>query len=185
VFLGDFMQGVKDALLNCGALMYGDFTLASGRKSGYYIDIKKATTDPSVLSIIADGMYSVLTKRNIKYDKIAGVVLGSVPLAVALSLKTGVPFLMVRKERKDHGTGKMIEGSIEVGDRVVVIEDVVTSARSAAEAVMLLRENGAVVDFVIAVVDREEGGRDFLSSINVELIPLLSSTDLLGKQHAF
>ncbi|MCQ5375790.1 MAG: orotate phosphoribosyltransferase [Methanomassiliicoccales archaeon] len=179
------MQALKDALLSCGALMYGDFTLASGKKSGYYIDIKKATTDPSVLSVIADGMLTVLTKRNIKYDKIAGVVLGSVPLAVALSLKTGIPFLMIRREKKDHGTGKMIEGSIESGDRVIVIEDVVTSARSAAEAVTLLRESGAIVDFVVAVVDREEGGRDYLKSMNIELISLLSSNDLLGKPHAF
>jgi len=185
VFLGDSMQALKDALLSCGALMYGDFTLASGKKSGYYIDIKKATTDPSVLSVIADGMLTVLTKRNIKYDKIAGVVLGSVPLAVALSLKTGIPFLMIRREKKDHGTGKMIEGSIESGDRVIVIEDVVTSARSAAEAVTLLRESGAIVDFVVAVVDREEGGRDYLKSMNIELISLLSSNDLLGKPHAF
>jgi orotate phosphoribosyltransferase len=179
------MQALKDALLSCGALMYGDFTLASGKKSGYYIDIKKATTDPSVLSVIADEMLTVLTKRNIKYDKIAGVVLGSVPLAVALSLKTGIPFLMIRREKKDHGTGKMIEGSIESGDRVIVIEDVVTSARSAAEAVTLLRESGAIVDFVVAVVDREEGGRDYLKSMNIELISLLSSNDLLGKPHAF
>lgn len=185
MFLGDSMQALKDALLSCGALMYGDFTLASGKKSGYYIDIKKATTDPSVLSVIADGMLTVLTKRNIKYDKIAGVVLGSVPLAVALSLKTGIPFLMIRREKKDHGTGKMIEGSIESGDRVIVIEDVVTSARSAAEAVTLLRESGAIVDFVVAVVDREEGGRDYLKSMNIELISLLSSNDLLGKPHAF
>ena len=150
------MESVRNALVGCGALMYGEFTLASGKKSKYYIDIKKASTNPEVLAIIADEMATLLKGRP-RPDRIAGVVLGSVPLAVALSLRTGIPFVMVRKEKKDHGTSKLIEGSLEKGMRVLVVEDVVTSAGSAVYAIDTLRAEGAVVEEILAVVDREEG----------------------------
>jgi len=94
----------KEALVRCSALMYGDFTLASGKKSEYYIDIKKASTDPYVLETIADEMAREVQMRGLEVDKIAGVVLGSIPLAVALSLRTKIPYIMVRREKKDHGT---------------------------------------------------------------------------------
>lgn len=177
---GDIMEEIKRALMKCGALLLGEFTLASGKKSTYYIDIKRAITDPSILSIIADKIVSLISKNGIRFDKIAGVVVGSIPLAVAVSLKTGIPYVMVRKERKDHGTGKMIEGIVEKGERIIIIEDVVTSGVSASEAATILRNAGAIVDYVIAIVDREEGAKDFLKSINIELIPLLKSMDLLG-----
>ena len=84
------MSNIKDSLVRCGAILYGDFTLASGKKSKYYIDIKKAITDPKILEEVADEMARIMEKEDIKVDRIAGVVLGSVPLAVALSLRTGI-----------------------------------------------------------------------------------------------
>jgi orotate phosphoribosyltransferase len=174
------MESVRNALVGCGALMYGEFTLASGKKSKYYIDIKKASTDPEVLAIIADEMALLLRGRP-RPDRIAGVVLGSVPLAVALSLRTGIPFVMVRKEKKDHGTSKLIEGSIEKGMRVLVVEDVVTSAGSAVYAIDTLRAEGAVVEEVLAVVDREEGGRQALEAKDVQLRALVTATEVLRR----
>jgi orotate phosphoribosyltransferase len=170
---------LKEALKACQALQYGDFTLASGKRSKYYIDIKRASTDPAILSYIAEAMEAEMRRRAMKVDAIAGVVLGSVPLAVALSLRTGIPYVMVRKEKKDHGTGKLIEGTLKDGARVLVVEDVVTSAGSSAEAVAILRNAGAKVDSVLAVIDRQEGGAARLAEIGIELLPLLTAEEVL------
>jgi orotate phosphoribosyltransferase len=176
------MSNIKDSLVRCGAILYGDFTLASGKKSKYYIDIKKAITDPKILEEVADEMAHIIETDEVEVDRIAGVVLGSVPLAVALSLRTGIPFVMIRKEPKDHGTGKLIEGSLEKGMKVLVVEDVVTSAGSAAYAIELLRGAGAQVDHVMSVVDREEGGREKLESMSTQLHALVTASDVLGKR---
>lgn len=170
---------LKESLKACQALQYGDFTLASGKRSKYYIDIKRASTDPKILSVIAGDMEVEMKLKGIKADAIAGVVLGSVPLAVALSLRTGIPYVMVRKEKKDHGTGKLIEGVLTSGMKVLVVEDVVTSAGSSAEAIAILREAGAKVDFVLAVIDRQEGGAARLANIGVQLLPLLTAEEVL------
>jgi orotate phosphoribosyltransferase len=172
---------IKEALIDCNALMFGDFTLASGKKSPYYIDIKKASTEPYVLEVIADEMARIIQYRALNVDKIAGVVLGSIPLAVALSLRTKVPYIMVRKEKKDHGTGKLIEGTLKPGDKVLMVEDVITSAGSVAEAIETVRSAGGVVENVLCVVDRQEGGEARLKDANVQLFSLVSAEGLLKK----
>jgi len=172
---------MRKALVDCGAILYGDFTLASGKKSKYYIDIKKASTNPGVLRQVAKEMAAEIKAKGMKVDRIAGVVLGSVPLAVALSLETGIPFIMVRKEKKDHGTGKLIEGVFEKGEQVLVVEDVVTSAGSALYAIETLRAEGVTVDSIYSVVDREEGGRQKLEEVGVMLTSLVTATEVLGK----
>lgn len=172
---------MRQALVDCGAILYGDFTLASGRKSRYYVDIKKASTDPKVLRSIAQEMAKEMNARSLRIDRIAGVVLGSIPMAVALSLETGIPFIMVRKEKKDHGTAKLIEGQFQPGEKVLVVEDVVTSAGSALFAIELLRQEGMVIEDLFSVVDREEGGRQKLSDIGIELSALVTATEVLGK----
>ena len=170
---------LKQSLKSCGALLYGEFTLASGRKSSYYIDIKKASTNPRVLSEIADHMATRMEERGLVVDRVAGVVLGSIPLAVALSLRTGIPFVMVRKEKKEHGTGRLIEGELCAGERVLVVEDVVTSAGSSMEAIGTLRAAGALVATVLTVIDRQEGGGDRLNGIGVRLEALLTTEEVL------
>jgi len=170
---------LRRKLMDSGALMRGEFTLASGRRSGYYVDIKRASTDPAILSMMARELSSLMSNNNVRADRIAGVALGSIPLAVALSLETGIPFVMVRREKKDHGTGRAIEGRLEKGDQVVVVEDVITSASSATEAIRSLREAGATVSTVLAVIDRQEGGAELLKEIGVRLLSLLTASDLL------
>jgi orotate phosphoribosyltransferase len=172
---------VKEALVRCRALMYGDFTLASGKKSPYYIDIKKASTEPDVLEMIADEMARELHSRGLRFDKIAGVVLGSVPLAVALSLRTKVPYVMIRRERKDHGTQRTIEGSLEDGDTVLMVEDVITSAGSVLEAIDIVRSAGGKVYDVVCVVNRQEGGEARLDEREVRLISLITAEEILRK----
>ena len=173
------MNEMAKALKECGALQFGEFTLASGAKSNYYIDIKRASTDPKVLYLISQLMAEKIQSCGIKADKIAGVVLGSVPLAAALSLATGIPYVMVRKEKKDHGTGKLIEGVLNKGDRVLVVEDVITSAGSSISAIRTLRDAGADVSDILSVIDREGGGREALKGEGVTLTPLVKASDLL------
>lgn len=173
------MVDLKKALEDCGALQFGDFTLASGAKSTYYIDIKKASTKPEVLGLIARTMADKMKELGLKPDRVAGVVLGSIPLATALSLETGIPLLMVRKERKDHGTGRLVEGDLEKGDDVLVVEDVITTAGSSMKAINELRGEGANVCKVFSVIDREGGGKENLAGIGVELFALVKGSDLL------
>ena len=172
------MSNLIRQLEDCGALQFGKFTLASGAESNYYVDIKKASTDPKVLKTIAEDMAGMIGKDC--PDRIAGVVLGSIPLAAALSLKTGIPFVMVRKERKNHGTGKLVEGDMHSGESVLVIEDVITTAGSSVKAVKTLRLEGAKVTRVLSVIDREGGGRENLADMGVELTSLIKGSELLG-----
>lgn len=173
------MSEIAKALEDCGALQFGDFTLASGAKSNYYIDIKKASTNSKVLYLISQLMAERMQMDNLRPDRIAGVVLGSIPLAAALSLATGIPFVMIRKEKKDHGTGKLIEGDLNKGEKVLVVEDVITTAGSSIKAIGTLREAGADVIGVISVIDREGGGRENLRDIGVELRSLVKGSELL------
>ena len=175
------MSELSEALKQCGALQFGEFTLASGAKSDYYIDIKKASTNPKVLRLIARLMAQKMRDEGIQADRIAGVVLGSVPLATALSLETGIPYVMIRKEKKDHGTGKLIEGDLCSGDRVLVVEDVIPTAASSIKAIGTLREAGAVVEHVISVIDREGGGAENLAETGVDFRPLVKASELVKR----
>jgi orotate phosphoribosyltransferase len=171
------MSRISQALEGCGALRFGDFTLASGAKSDYYIDIKKASTDPEVLRLIAELMAAEIGDD--RPDRLAGVVLGSIPLAAALALVTGIPYVMVRQEKKDHGTGRQIEGGLEAGDRVLIIEDVITTAGSSLKAVDALRAAGAEIVGVLSVIDRESGGRERLEAAGIPLSSLTKGSELI------
>lgn len=166
-----------ELLKDCEAIKFGRFVLTSGAISDYYIDIKKASTNPHILKKIAE----VMAEYTKGYDVIAGMELGAVPLAVALSLETGIPYVIVRKEKREHGTGKQIEGLDVKGKKVIIVEDVTTSGGSVIKSVQILRQNKAIVDEVIAVVDRESGTEEKLQQIDVSFIPLLSVSDILMK----
>src|SRR5712691_228438 len=158
-----------------GALQFGTFTLASGRTSPYYVDIKRAVTRPDLLRTIADGMAPYARDA----DRIAGVELGAVPIAAAVSLAAGKPYVMVRKAAKEHGTKHDFEGDLAKGDRVLFVEDVVTTGGTLRPAIERMRTHGARIEDCVCVVDREEGGRMLLAEIEVRLHALLSAKDLL------
>jgi len=159
-----------------GALTFGDFTLASGKQSPYYVDIKRAITQPDVLRSIARAMAPLVRTA----DRIAGVELGAVPIAAAVAMETGKPYIIVRKERKEHGTSKDFEGDLHRGERVAFVEDVVTTGGTLAKAIERLRSHGVTITDAIAVVDREEGGRESLAAVGVALHALLSARELLA-----
>lgn len=172
------MPSIAQALLDCGAVRFGDFTLTSGAKSPYYIDVKAASTDPATLRAIAHGMAQVAARHG-PFQAVAGMELGAVPLATAVSLETGLPLLIIRKGERKHGTGKRIEGRDPKGLRVLVVEDVTTSGGSTVEAVKVLREAGATVEHACVVVDRESGGVPALLAERVTLHPLATVSQLL------
>lgn len=173
------MRSLAGALKECGAIKFGNFTLASGKKSSYYVDIKKASTDPVLLKLIAENIKEKLDQDSISQDYIGCVALGGVPVGVAVSLETGLPLVIIRKETKDYGTKGQVVGDIEKDRTVTLVEDVATTGGSVIKAIKLLREEGLKVGHVIVVVDREEGASDNLEKEGVELIPLVKMGDLL------
>lgn len=171
----DLIKALKD----CNSVKIGDFTLSSGRKSSYYIDIKKAITDPGTLELIANKIVEVINEQGICTEAIGGVAVGGVPLATAVSLKSGLPLVIIRKSMKEYGTGGRFIGDIQ-GRNMVVVEDVTTTGSSVIEAVKVLREAGAIVDTVITIVDRDEGATSGLEAMGVRLVPLVKAVDLLA-----
>src|SRR3989449_6043564 len=164
-----------DLLKASGALRFGEFTLASGKTSPYYIDIKKAVTRPEILRAIGRG----IAKSAHRADRIAGVELGAVPIAAVVALETGKPYVMVRKERKDHGTSKDFEGDLVAGDRLLFVEDVVTTGATLMKAVERMRAARADVSQAVAGVDREEGGKEALAAIGGALPAPVTSAELM------
>ena len=164
-------------LEECGAIKFGRFVLTSGAVSDYYIDIKKASSKPEILKKIVQEMIEYTQG----YDLIAGMELGAVPLVVALSLETKIPYVIIRKEKRAHGTSKQIEGEDVKGKKVLIVEDVTTSGGSVVKSVQIIRENQGLIDEVLAVVDRESGTEEKLQKIDVNFIPLLSVSDILKK----
>lgn len=150
----------------------GDFVLSSGKKSNYYIDMKKAITEPNILKTIAELIDQAIISE--KIDKVAGPALGAVPIATALSLKSEIPLLMIRKEKKGYGTSKLIEGELNDGDNVVVVEDVTTTGGSLLKAIKAIQENGGIVKKAFVVVDREEGAISSLKDEGILIEPLIS-----------
>lgn len=151
----------------------GEFILASGKKSNYFVNIKRASTNPQVLREIGKAMAPYVGDA-----KIAGMALGAVPLAVAVALETNRPFVMVRKEPKDHGTKELVEGEVLPGEKFIIVEDVATTGGSTMRVVSALREKGANVAKAVVVVDRQEGAREMLKEHGIELISLFTAKDL-------
>ena len=155
---------------------FGKFKLSSGKSSDFYVDMKKAITDPEILSKIAE----IITEKinNKKIDKIAGPALGAVPIATAVSLHSNIPLLMIRKSKKGYGTSKLIEGQLNKEDLVVVVEDVTTTGNSLLKAVEAIRENGGIVETAYVVVDRDEGATLNLKKANINFQPIISIRDM-------
>ncbi|MDR2830576.1 MAG: orotate phosphoribosyltransferase [Methanobrevibacter sp.] len=156
---------------------YGKFVLSSGNESDYYIDIKKGVTNPKILKTIA-----ILINEKFKDDEIhrvAGPALGAVPIATAISLESKIPFLMIRKGEKNYGTSKQIEGEINSGDNVLVVEDVTTTGDSLFKAIEAIEAADGIVKKVCVVVDREEGAVRSFKSKNMILEPLVSVSEFI------
>jgi orotate phosphoribosyltransferase len=170
---------LKAAILE-HAYLEGKFVLRSGKTSNYYLDKYRFETQPDVLRELGKRLAHAAAEREAEAKRLAGPELGAVTLAAAASLESGLPFLLVRKKAKEYGTANRLEGVFEPGERVCLVEDVVTSGGALTDAVEGLREAGLEVRTALCVVDREEGGTDALARIGVRLEPLFRVSELLG-----
>ena len=158
------------------AVLRGDFLLRSGQRSSYYIDKYLFTTRPELLRRIALALAQLVPAG---VARLAGPVLGAVPLVTALALETGLPMVIVRTDRpKEYGTAKQIEGALQAGERVLLVEDVVTTGGAALAAVDELCGVGAEVVGALAVVDREQGGPAAFAARGVPFRALFTRTSL-------
>jgi len=153
------------ALLATRSTKRGQFTLASGKTSTLYIDARLTTMSPEGLSLIGAIGLETLREKSWTVDAVGGLTLGADPIAYAISYASAesekpLRAFTVRKQTKEHGTGKLIEGPFSSGDRVAIIEDVITTGRSALQAIEAVQSAGGKIAGVLALVDREEGGRE-------------------------
>ena len=164
----DLASRVREA-----ALLEGDFVLSSGKRSSFYVDKYLFSTQPGLLRDLADALSAKLPDG---VERLAGVELGAVPLVVATALVTGLPYVIVRKSAKEHGSsaGRDVEGNLESGEKVALIEDVVTTGTQALRAAESLAREGADVVTIVAVLDRREvsepslGGFPFQALLKLE-----------------
>ena len=159
------------------ALLEGDFTLRSGKKSKFYFDKYLFETQPDILEAMGQ---EIARRCPPGTTRIAGPELGAVALAAAGSLASKLPFFIVRNAKKDYGTSKTIEGKLEAGDKVVLVEDIVTTGGQVIEAIKNIREAGATVVKVIVALDRLEGGKENIlqAAPDVAYEPILTKNDM-------
>ena len=164
----------------------GRFTLSSGRESTLYIDARLTTMSPEGLTLIGELGLNALQASGWNVQAIGGLTLGADPVAYAIayaSAATGqlIRAFSVRKEAKSHGTGRLIEGPFVVGDRVAIVEDVITTGGSALKAISAVQAAGGVVTGVLAVVDREEGGRETIEGIGIPVVALTTGDQIIAR----
>jgi orotate phosphoribosyltransferase len=188
------MTDQAESLLTLRALLAersarrGQFTLASGRISSLYIDARLTTMSPEGLALIGPLGLNALRASDWRVDAVGGLTLGADPIAYAISYASalrradGPPIraFTVRKEAKTHGTGRLIEGPFRAGDRVAIVEDVITTGSSALRAAEAVLAAGGVIAGVLALVDREEGGREALESAGLEVRSLTRAGEIVA-----
>lgn len=163
------------------SLLRGAFTLRSGRTSSYYLDKYRFSTRPETLAPITERFAEVIGRIALDaggVERLAGAELGGIPLVTAASLRTGIPCVFIRNQRKDYGTARLLEGTLDKGDRVIVLEDVATTAGQALEACKTIEAQGAAVIAVIAVIDRQEGAEGNLARAGYRFERLFTKRDL-------
>ena len=161
------------------AYLEGDFLLRSGKRSKYYWDKYRFETRPDTLAALGDRLAAAVELHEPEAVRLAAPELGAVALAAATSLVSQLPFVIVRGAAKEYGTANQVEGAYDEGDRVCLIEDIVTSGGALLEASDALREAGLTVETALCVVDREEGGVEALAERGVRLRPLFRAAELV------
>ena len=179
-------------LLKAKSVFRGDFTLASGAKSSYYVDCKLTTLNAEGAALVGQLMYDLIRKeqtaRSVRLDAVGGLTMGADPIALAVAIhsfsagdRPPLQAFSVRKTPKAHGQAKLIEGIFKRGDTVVVIDDVVTRGESTIAAINAVEKEGGKVAFVAVLVDRQEGGRAKIEAMGHPVVSLFSRDELLAE----
>ncbi|QOJ79165.1 orotate phosphoribosyltransferase [Infirmifilum lucidum] len=161
---------VEELLWSIGAVQRGVFKLSSGRISNVYIDLRKLPSHPREFKLVVDALSR--EALNYSFNIVCGIAVGGLPLATGVALALSKPLIYVRRDRKDHGTMKQLEGDFEPGAKAILVDDVATTGGSLLEALKVLRSSGLIADTALVVVDREEGAREALEAEGVRLVGL-------------
>jgi len=164
------MKYISLNLIRNNALKIGDYILRSGKKSPYYVDLRQTISDPISMDWISNSLARIVINEigESKTDKILGVPTAGVPFATIISQKLAKPMLYYRKERKEHGVKKKIEGDLQRNERIVMVDDLITTGQSVIDAVNAARDQGGVVNELVVLLDREQGGIENLRAENIE-----------------
>ena len=173
---------LSELLHRIGVVRFGEFKLKDGRRSPFYLDMRVLVSHPSALARVARAMLQ--RAEGLRYDRIAGLPYAGLPIAVAMSLIGERPMIYARKEAKQYGTKKLIEGEYRAGERALMVDDVVTSGGAKLEAVEPFREAGLVVEDVLVIVDRSDGGVAALAAAGLRLHSVLHVRALLAHLRA-
>ena len=169
---------LKEMLKEIGAIRFGEFTLRSGKKSSYYVDLKKATCDPATLRRMAEEVVERIPPGT---DRVAGLELGSVPIAAVVSVMSDIPMIIVRKEKKGYGTGNQIEGELNEGEKVLIIEDTTTTGGQIVKAIGAIRASGGLVEDAVVIVNRQEGSDEAVAAEGVTLVSVINAHDIVER----
>lgn len=176
-------------LVRLGALQFGTFKLTSGKISPYYIDLRVIPSFPSVFKKVCN-LYARILEEEVgldRFDRLAGIPTAGIPFASVVAYELGKPMIYVRKEGRTHGRERMIEGIVKPGDKVVILDDLITTGKSILNAVKALRGEGVIVEDAVVLVDRMEGGAEKLRSEGVSLHSLatiLEAAEILKEKEA-
>jgi orotate phosphoribosyltransferase len=175
------MKQVGILLIKSDAIKFGDYILTSGKRSPYYIDLRLTISSPITMDWIANSLTRITIKEigKDKIDKILGVPTAGVPFATMVSQKLGIPLIYYRQARKEHGVRKKIEGILERNDRVLIVDDLITTGESVIEAAEVVRDQGGVVNELVVLLDREQGGKDRLRASRIEPHVLFKISDAM------
>jgi len=173
----DSREQLAAALFDIGAVRLGNFTLHSGRQSSIYIDMRLLVSHPAVLRGVAAAYEPVLTE--IEFDLLAAYPYAALPIGVAISLATELPLIYPRKTAKSYGTGKLVEGEWQPGQRAVVIEDLITSGDSILQAIAALKAAGLIVTDAVVLIDRQQGGVQELAGLGYTVRSVMTISWLL------
>ncbi len=165
-------------LFDLGAVQFGSFVLKSNITSPFYIDLRLTLSSPKLLIAIADALHHLI--KGISSDLLCGVPYTALPFATAISIRHNIPLLLRRKEKKEYGTGKLIEGIYSKGQCCVIVEDVITSGKSILETAEPLQELGLIVKDALVLVDREQGGKSNLQARGIHLHTVLTISMIVG-----
>lgn len=170
---------LSEQLYSIGAVQFGEFTLKSGMRSPFYIDLRSVVSYPHILKSIADALITLIKDHRIHFDLIAGIPYTAIPIATAVSLAMDVPMIYTRKEVKNYGTKKKIEGVFRPGQTCLLLDDLITTGESKFETIAAVEAEGLVVKDIIVLVNREQGGKEQLAEKGYTLHGVLSISEIL------